>query len=99
TRSKRDWSADVCSSDLVAVAGDIEGADDGQGAAGDVEGAAGDTPPSLLVLSFYDIARDARVLKQVTMFSTDYRVMTCGYGPTPRSEARRGGNRRKCWRA
>src|SRR5699024_10958252 len=70
-------------SEDVTVAGDIEGADDVQGAAGDVEGAAGDTPPSLLVLSFSDISRDARVLKQVTMFSTDYRVMTCGYGPTP----------------
>src|SRR5699024_5147646 len=70
-------------SEDVTVAGDIEGADDVQGAAGDVEGAAGDTPPSLLVLSFSDISRDARVLKQVTMLSTDYRVMTCGYGPTP----------------
>src|SRR5699024_12617623 len=71
-----------------SVAGDIEGADDVQGAAGDVEGAAGDTPPSLLVLSFSDISRDARVLKQVTMISTDYRVMTCGYGPTDRKSTR-----------
>lgn len=43
----------------------------------------GDSRPSLLVLSFSDISRDARVLKQVTLFSSDYRVMTCGYGPTP----------------
>lgn len=45
--------------------------------------AAADGRPSLLVLSFSDISRDARVLKQVTMFSSAYRVVTCGYGPRP----------------
>lgn len=42
-----------------------------------------DDRPSLLVISFSDISRDARVLKQVRMFSSDYRLVTCGYGPTP----------------
>lgn len=42
-----------------------------------------DDRPSLLVLSFSDISRDARVLKQVRMFSSAYRVVTCGYGATP----------------
>ncbi|WP_198684069.1 glycosyltransferase [Brachybacterium sp. YJGR34] len=43
--------------------------------------------PSLLILSFSDISRDARVLKQVRMLSADYRVVTCGYGPTPEGSA------------
>lgn len=42
-----------------------------------------DRRPTLLVMSFSDISRDARVLKQVRMFSAGYRVLTCGYGPTP----------------
>ncbi len=42
-----------------------------------------DPRPSLLVMSFSDISRDARVLKQVRMLSTEYQVLTCGYGPAP----------------
>lgn len=37
----------------------------------------------LLIISFSKIVSDARVLKQVKMFSEDYEVVTCGYGPTP----------------
>lgn len=39
--------------------------------------------PSLLILSFSPIADDARVLKQVALFSGRYDVTTCGYGPAP----------------
>lgn len=39
--------------------------------------------PTLLILSFSPIAADARVLKQVRLFSADYDVTTCGYGPDP----------------
>ncbi len=39
--------------------------------------------PSLLILSFSDIANDARVLKQVREFSSRYRVTTCGFGQQP----------------
>lgn len=39
--------------------------------------------PSLLILSFSRIADDARVLKQVNLFSGRYDVTTCGYGPAP----------------
>lgn len=39
--------------------------------------------PTLLILSFSPIARDARVLKQVTRFTQSYDVTTCGYGPEP----------------
>ena len=38
---------------------------------------------SILIISFSDITQDARVLKQVTEFSRDYEVTTCGYGPIP----------------
>lgn len=38
---------------------------------------------NLLILSFSNISADARVLKQVEEFSKDFRVTTCGYGPTP----------------
>lgn len=41
------------------------------------------TRPSLLILSFSPIADDARVLKQVRLFSDRYDVTTCGYGPAP----------------
>lgn len=37
----------------------------------------------LLIISFSTIVSDARVLKQVELFSQDYDVVTCGYGPTP----------------
>lgn len=36
--------------------------------------------PSLLVLSFSDIANDARVKKQVVQFADRYSVTTCGFG-------------------
>jgi hypothetical protein len=36
---------------------------------------------SLLIISFSDIASDARVLKQVKRFAAEYDVTTCGYGP------------------
>lgn len=39
--------------------------------------------PRLLILSFSPIASDARVLKQVRLFTPDYDVTTCGYGPAP----------------
>lgn len=41
------------------------------------------TKPTLLIISFSDISRDARVLKQVRQFADDYAVTTCGYGPAP----------------
>jgi hypothetical protein len=37
----------------------------------------------LLILSFSEIAADARVLKQVRLFSDRYDVTTCGYGEQP----------------
>jgi hypothetical protein len=37
----------------------------------------------LLILSFSPISSDARVLKQVNHFVTDYEVVTCGYGESP----------------
>lgn len=39
--------------------------------------------PSLLILSFSPIVSDARVLKQVRLFTPDYEVTTCGYGEAP----------------
>ena len=39
--------------------------------------------PTMLILSYSPIARDARVLKQVAHFTRDYDVTTCGYGPAP----------------
>lgn len=41
------------------------------------------TKRGLLILSFSPIASDARVLKQVELFTPDYEVTTCGYGPAP----------------
>lgn len=41
------------------------------------------TKPSLLIISFSDISQDARVLKQVRVFSSEYRVTTCGFGGEP----------------
>lgn len=40
-------------------------------------------PPTVLVLSFSPIGRDARVLKQVRLLENDYRVVTCGYEASP----------------
>lgn len=45
--------------------------------------AAGDARPSMLILSFSPIAKDARLLKQISLCARDYRVVTCGYGPKP----------------
>ncbi|MDO9591503.1 MAG: glycosyltransferase family 1 protein, partial [Microcella sp.] len=39
--------------------------------------------PRLLIISFSNIARDARVLKQVALFRDDYAVTTCGFGEAP----------------
>jgi hypothetical protein len=44
--------------------------------------------PRLLILSFSPIEGDARVLKQVTLFSEQYDVTTCGYGAAPKGVAR-----------
>lgn len=41
------------------------------------------TKPRLLILSFSNIAADARVLKQVSHFAGQYEVTTCGYGEQP----------------
>jgi hypothetical protein len=41
------------------------------------------TKPRVLILSFSDIAADARVLKQVKHFAEHYAVTTCGYGVQP----------------
>lgn len=41
------------------------------------------TRASLLILSFSPIVADARVLKQVELFSDRYDVTTCGFGPAP----------------
>lgn len=35
----------------------------------------------LLIISFSNISADARVLKQVALFSAQYDLYTCGYGP------------------
>ncbi|MFC0675036.1 glycosyltransferase [Brachybacterium hainanense] len=39
--------------------------------------------PSVLILSLSPIAADARVLKQVALFASDFEVTTLGYGPHP----------------
>jgi len=39
--------------------------------------------PTMLILSYSPIARDARLLKQVARFTNGYAVTTCGYGPAP----------------
>ncbi|WP_339618283.1 glycosyltransferase family 1 protein [uncultured Salinibacterium sp.] len=41
------------------------------------------TKPSLLIVCFSDISKDARVLKQVRAFAEQYSVTTCGFGETP----------------
>nr|WP_056164627.1 hypothetical protein [Leifsonia sp. Leaf325] len=41
------------------------------------------TRPTMLILSFSPIATDARLLKQVSRFTRDFDVTTCGYGPAP----------------
>lgn len=39
--------------------------------------------PTMLILSYSPIARDARLLKQVSRFTRSFDVTTCGYGPPP----------------
>lgn len=39
--------------------------------------------PSLLILSFSPLRSDARVLKQINLFTSRYDVTTCGYGEAP----------------
>lgn len=46
-------------------------------------GGGGAERPSMLILSFSPIARDARLLKQVARFTQTFDVTTCGYGPAP----------------
>jgi hypothetical protein len=41
------------------------------------------TPPRLLILSFYDIKGDPRIMKQVLRFAEEYDVTTCSPGPSP----------------
>ncbi|WP_199173850.1 glycosyltransferase [Brachybacterium sp. UMB0905] len=48
---------------------------------------ADDPRGTVLVLSFSDISRDARVLKQVRLLAAQHTVMTCGYGPPPEGSA------------
>ncbi len=45
-----------------------------------------DRRPSLLIVSFSDIASDARVKKQVQLFAEDYRVTVCGRGEPVRDD-------------
>jgi hypothetical protein len=42
-----------------------------------------DTRPSLLIISYSRLFRDARVLRQIRLFRDDYAVTTVGYGPAP----------------
>lgn len=39
--------------------------------------------PALLILSFSDIASDARVLRQVRAFADEYELTSCGFGAAP----------------
>lgn len=48
-----------------------------------VEPAGSGRKPTLLILSFSPIRRDARVLKQVELFAEIYDVVTCGYEESP----------------
>ncbi|MFV0433679.1 MAG: glycosyltransferase [Leucobacter sp.] len=45
-----------------------------------------DTRPALLIISFSDIANDARVKKQVLRFADQFRVTTCGFGDPVRED-------------
>ena len=44
--------------------------------------------PRLLILSFFDISVDPRVMKQVRRFADDFEVTTCGPGPQPHPKVR-----------
>lgn len=39
--------------------------------------------PSLLIISYSTLVRDARVLRQIKLFAPDYELTTVGYGPAP----------------
>ena len=55
---------------------------------GRTDGTAGGTRrPRLLILSFSPIVSDARVLKQVRLFTPTHEVTTCGYGEAPEGVA------------
>ena len=40
----------------------------------------------LLILSFSQIHRDARVLRQIALLKDEYEVTTCGFGPSPSAD-------------
>ena len=42
-----------------------------------------DQRPTLLIISYSRLYRDARLLRQIRLFSENYAVTTCGYGPSP----------------
>lgn len=42
-----------------------------------------DQRPTLLIMAFSTLVSDARVLRQIRLFTDDYAVTTVGYGPTP----------------
>lgn len=44
--------------------------------------------PVLLILSFSELYKDARILKQIRMFRDEYDVITCGFGEQPESGVR-----------
>lgn len=46
------------------------------------------TRPRLAILSFSRLISDARVLRQIELFTPDYEVTTLGYGPAPDGVAR-----------
>jgi glycosyltransferase involved in cell wall biosynthesis len=47
-----------------------------------------DRRPTLLILSFSPLVDDARVMKQIRLFTPDYDVTTCGHGPAPEGVVR-----------
>lgn len=42
-----------------------------------------DQRPTLLIMAFSTLVSDARVLRQIRLFTDDYAVTTVGYGPAP----------------
>lgn len=45
------------------------------------------TKPSLMILSFSPLTADARILKQISLFSDRYEITTVGHGPKPEGVA------------
>lgn len=37
----------------------------------------------MMIISFSELANDARLLKQIRLFEDDWNIVTCGYGPPP----------------